>query len=303
MSFILTYPNEIWFHIISFLPFHDLVNFRRTCQDANAIGLSLLHSKTTLVSAFWLFCQHQKFEWLATRNVFQLTNIKKTKHQIVVFHHSERGDAFVVKFNKVEFYEFDEFHTTHCQLKFDSLRKILFITYSRQGFFLTKTIAFDLMTNKIQNTIIPHDYELNTDIIFMLHFNCHQPKNHKFFYDSKGGYRYYLIIEGSKTALQLEAKTTIRILKSIEVQPGVLDVEFVTGRNLTQGIVDFNKCTSSTTNYRIKTPNNAADCECYFIGNNILYYDEFVPFELQFKKNVIHFSFLDIESFDLLPNE
>lgn len=290
------FPVEILYLIVSFLQFHDLINFQRTCSEANNIGSSLLKSNTTLVSAFWSFCRLLKYQWVDPRCIPELEENDDGKHKLVFFHHSSTSDAFIVRFKKPEMYEFTEFNTSHCQLKFDQTNKKLVLSFKRTSYFHTVELTLDLITKKFKKSSVAYRYTFNNESVFTMQFNCFKPTDHKFYYIEnvmcRGDpqYSYFYSIRGFESALKLNSDDAIRISKSVNIDYDRIMIEFSIGKLFSVGVVDFNKRNFSFNSFLIDTPNQNFDFDYLIIQRHIAQFDHFYPLIL---KPLVIYNFAD----------
>ena len=169
------FPPEIIYEITSFLSFHDLINFRITCSLVNQIGVGFLNSKTTLVSAFWSYCQFQKLRWIQpeTIEMFKL-------NKIWFFHHSENSPPFVVAESPL--IDKLRFNCLNLQLYFSSENKILTIEstpFIGSFSMIEKYNLIEMQTNLINQSDL---IVLQNKKHIRIGFNCFKPIDQHCYY-------------------------------------------------------------------------------------------------------------------------
>ena len=283
-------PNEIIYEISSFMSFHDLINFRITCSLVNQIGLRVLNSKTTLVSAFWIFCQFMEFQWIKLDQMHDKSDFK-------IFYHSEDSLPFVAISNTKTSPKLKQLRFNRSQLHFCCESKKLKIDFKLSNLFVMKSLSFDLISKDVKILDVVQNKTINNAKVLTVPFNCFQPPTHHFYYGSGFGYNYYYDVDGSPSTLMFSVSNMCRIVKATNLTSHSIHVCFVLCNLFVFVLIDFETKSLKFENiYRISSQMDTDfDSDICLFGDKMIQWEEILPLRLESLQpyDVLDYSFVD----------
>lgn len=245
------FPTELILDIISFLSYHDLLNFRLTSSSINNVGLYYLRSMNNLISAFWNVCQRQNWQWIDT-NSSNLLSLNLGDDKIEFFHHSLNSIPFVIRTKTMCIIR------THLQLSFDKQTKKLIIRFDDSSRTFTKFYDFNICAFVDLNRQIGHDY----------HFNCYKPEDHSFYFALKNGViKYHYKVNDETYRLEISPSTFMRFLMVNKLTQRIYKIVFEHGIYLILVKINFEFLVVKE---KVYLHENGDDETCLF--QNVRYY-------------------------------
>lgn len=283
-------PNEILYEIISFLSFHDLINFRITCSLINQIGLRFLNSKTTLVSAFWIFCQFMEFQWIKLDQMHDRSGFK-------IFYHSENSLPLVAISNTETSPKLKQLRFNRSQLHFCSETKKLKIDFKLSNLFVMKSLSFDLISKDVKILDVVQNKTINNTKVLTVPYNCFQLPTHHFYYKNEFGYNYYYDVDGSPSTLMFSVPNMCRIVKATNLTSHSIHVCFALCNLFVLVLIDFEKKSLKFENiYRVSVQSvTDFDSDICLFGDKMIQWDAILPLRLERLQpyNILDYSFVD----------